>query len=203
MLLHTFAKRMYCSGTSLKVKPPLHVFGIEGRYVSALYSAGHTLKQLEKVEESLRVLSVEIIKPRVVDFIETSMISRNEKAAMLKSFGTSAGLPSAATNFLEIVAENGRLKKLRRMITLFLAVMVAHRNEALCEVITANPLDNETRAALVEALKKLAKGKNITLTERVDPSIIGGVIVGVEDKHVDMSIARKIQMYTDILKESI
>lgn len=113
-------------------------------------------------------------------------------------------MPDCASNFLALVAENGRLKMLRKMINMFLAVMVAHRNEALCEVITAQPLDDGSRKALMDALKKFVKeGKNITLTEKVDESIIGGMIVGVEDKHIDMSIARKIQMYTDILQRSI
>lgn len=112
-------------------------------------------------------------------------------------------MPAEAANFLAVVAENGRLKYLRKMITMFLAVMVAHRKEALCEVITAKPLDDSTRSSLMAALKKFAKGKNIQLTEKVDPSIIGGMVVGVEDKHIDMSISRKIQMYTDILKQSI
>lgn len=113
-------------------------------------------------------------------------------------------MPQAACNFLGLVAENGRLKKLKKIITMFLAVMVAHRNEALCEVITAKPLDSSSRTILMDALKKLVKGgKNIQLTEKVDPSIIGGMIVGVEDKHIDMSISRKIQMYTDLLKQSV
>lgn len=112
-------------------------------------------------------------------------------------------MPAAATNFLAVVAENGRLKKLRKMIVMFLAVMVAHRKEALCEVITAKALDSSQRQSLMDALKKLSKGKNIQLTEKIDPSIIGGMIVGVEDKHIDMSIARKILMYTEILKQSI
>lgn len=119
-------------------------------------------------------------------------------------FFTFSGMPQSASNFLALVAENGRLKMLRKMINMFLAVMVAHRNEALCEVITAKPLDDGSRKALMDALKKFVKeGKNITLTEKVDASIIGGMIVGVEDKHIDMSIARKIQKYTDILQQSI
>lgn len=113
-------------------------------------------------------------------------------------------MPDTASNFLGVVAENGRLKLLRRMINMFLAVMVAHRNESLCEVITANPLDEGTRKALIDALKKFVKSvKNIQLTEKVDESIIGGMIVGIEDKHIDMSIAKKMQMYTNILKQSI
>ncbi|XP_028174674.1 ATP synthase subunit O, mitochondrial-like [Ostrinia furnacalis] len=190
--------------TSLGTKPPIPVFGIEGRYVSALYSAALQMKQVEDVEKHLRALQGELRKPAMLDFIETSVISRAAKAKLLEEVGAKAGMPPAAVNFLSIVAENGRLKLLRRMVNMFLAVMVAHRNEALCEVITAKPLDGSTRTALMDALNKFVKGgKKIQLTEKVDPSIIGGMIVGVEDKHIDMSISRKIQMYTDILKQSL
>lgn len=113
-------------------------------------------------------------------------------------------MPAAGYNFLACVAENGRLKMLRKMINMFLTIMVAHRKEAQCEVITAEPLDDGSREALMSALKKFVKeGKTISLKETVDPSIMGGMIVGVEDKHIDMSIARKIQRYTEILKQSI
>ncbi|CAK1547169.1 unnamed protein product [Leptosia nina] len=195
--------RNMCSQAK-STKPPLSIFGIEGRYVNALYSAALQMKQIEQVEKHLQALQKELVKPKVVDFVETSMISSADKAKLLKEVAEKSGMPPAAINFLEVVAENGRLKMLRKMITLFSAVMVAHRNEALCEVITAKPLDDSTRKTLMEALKKFVKGgKNITLTEKVDSSIIGGMIVGVEDKHIDMSIARKVQMYTEILKQSV
>ncbi|CAG9786185.1 unnamed protein product [Diatraea saccharalis] len=185
-------------------KPPIPVFGVEGRYVTALYSAALQMQQIDDVEKHLRALQKELLKPTVVDFIETSMISSVAKAKLMQEVGQQAGMPAAAINFLSLVAENGRLKKLRRMITMFLAVMVAHRNEALCEVITAKPLDSNDRSSLMDALQKFVKGnKKIQLTEKVDPSIIGGMIVGVEDKHIDMSIARKVQRYTDILKQSL
>ncbi|XP_053607202.1 ATP synthase subunit O, mitochondrial-like [Plodia interpunctella] len=204
MLRTLFIRRMCSAQTSATKKPPIPVFGIEGRYVTALYSGASQLNQLEDVEKSLRALQKELTKPKIIDFVETSMISAANKAKLLAEIAKSAGMPAAAVNFLTVVAENNRLKKLRRMITMFMAVMVAHRNEALCEVITAKPLDDSARKSLMDALKKFVKqGKNITLTEKVDPSIIGGMIVGIEDKHIDMSIARKIQMYTDILKQSV
>ncbi|CAG4979945.1 unnamed protein product [Colias eurytheme] len=185
-------------------KTPLAVYGIEGRYVSALYSAALQMKQIEQVEKHLLALQKELLKPKVVDFVETSMISSADKAKLMKEVGEEVGMPPAAINFLTLVAENGRLKMLRKMITMFSAVMVAHRNEARCEVITAKPLDDSTRKTLMEALKKLTKGgKNVQLTEKIDSSIIGGMIVGIEDKHIDMSIARKVQMYTDILKQAV
>ncbi|KOB77814.1 H+ transporting ATP synthase O subunit isoform 1 [Operophtera brumata] len=196
--------RFQSGETTLANKPPVAVFGVEGRYVSALYSAASQMKQLDEVEKHLRELRKILLKPKIIDFIESSLIPRAGKSKLLLEVGKAAGMPDAASNFLALVAENGRLKMLRKMINMFLAVMVAHRNEALCEVITAKPLDESTRKSLMDALGKFVKeGKKITLTEKVDPTIIGGMIVGVEDKHMDMSIARKIQTYTEILQRSL
>ncbi|XP_075973552.1 ATP synthase subunit O, mitochondrial-like [Anticarsia gemmatalis] len=203
-MFRTFVRNFAAEAAKPGKRPPISVFGIEGRYVTALYSAASQMNQLVAVEKSLRDLQKALTKPKIIDFIETSLISRGGKAKLLKEIATSASMPPAAANFLEIVAENGRLKLLRRMINMFLAVMVAHRNEALCEVITAKPLEGDARTALMEALTKFTKGgKKITLTEKIDESIIGGMIVGVEDKHIDLSIAKKIQVYTAILKEAV
>nr|XP_034831018.1 ATP synthase subunit O, mitochondrial-like [Maniola hyperantus] len=195
--------RKMCSAPKSK-NTPIPVFGVEGRYVAALYSAALQLKQLDEVEKHLRGLQKELIKPKIIDFLETSMVTSADKAKLFKQVGEESGMPPTAVNFLAVVAENGRLKLLKRIIQTFITVMVAHRNEALCEVVTAKPLDDSSRQAVMKALKTLVqKGKNIQLTEKVDPSIIGGLIVGVEDKHIDLSIARRIQMYTDILKQSV
>ncbi|XP_061713403.1 ATP synthase subunit O, mitochondrial-like [Cydia pomonella] len=201
-MLRLFARNM-CSAAQVK-RPPIQVFGVEGRYVTALYSAASQKGELEEVDKHLRILEKELYKPKMIDFLETSVVSRVQKAKILQEAAKQVGMPETAANFLGLVAENGRLKKLKRMITMFLTVMVAHNNKALCEVITASPLDDGARQSLMDALKKFVKGdKKIELTEKVDPSIIGGMIVGVEDKHIDMSISRKIQMYTDILKQSV
>ncbi|KAI8435948.1 hypothetical protein MSG28_004114 [Choristoneura fumiferana] len=167
--------RQMCSSAGASKKTPIPVFGIEGRYVTALYSAASQKNQLDEVDKHLRSLQQELLKPKIVDFIESSMVSSAEKAKLLIDVAKQAGMPDTAANFLGIVAENGRLKKLRRMINMFTAVMVAHKNMALCEVITAKPLDEGTRKSLMDALQKFVKGeKKIELTERVDPSIIGG-----------------------------
>ncbi|KAJ8728124.1 hypothetical protein PYW08_016509 [Mythimna loreyi] len=182
-------------------KPPISIFGLEGRYVSALYSAASQMNELEKVEKSLINLQKELKKPKIVDFCATSLISRAAKAKLLIAISNEAGMPKSMTNFLGLVAENGRLKLLDRMIKMYLAVMVAHRNEALCEVITADPLDDATRTKLVNILKRFVPaGKKIQLQELVKPDAIGGVVIGFEDKHIDMTIAKRITLYRGRIK---
>ncbi|XP_022834432.1 ATP synthase subunit O, mitochondrial-like [Spodoptera litura] len=156
--------------------------GLDGCSVSAPYSAAHQNHELEAKENSLRGLQKVLTRPKVVDFIATSLIPRPVKAKLLMDIGKAA-------------TENVRLKHLCRMINLYHTVMVAHRNEALCEVITAEPLDNRTKRALRDILQKFIKSGKKNFED-----IIGGIIVGFENKHVDLSIARSLNDYRESLQ---
>ncbi|OWR46672.1 hypothetical protein KGM_200375 [Danaus plexippus plexippus] len=73
------------------ISTPIPVFGVEGRYIAALYSAASQMNQLDEVEKSLRSLLKELEKPKVLDFCETSMISSAEKSKLLQDVGEQTG----------------------------------------------------------------------------------------------------------------
>lgn len=75
-----------CTGIAL-----LLISGVEGRYVSALYSAASQMKQLEEVEKHLRGLQKVLVKPTIIDFVETNLISRAGKAKLMLDVGKAAG----------------------------------------------------------------------------------------------------------------
>ena len=82
--------------------------------------------------------------------------------------------------------------------------MAANRGELLCRVITAKPLDDKLRNELNAVLKQFSKqGEKVTMDTSVDPAIMGGMIVEIGDRYIDMSIASKIKTYTDILTSNV
>ncbi|XP_011646342.1 ATP synthase subunit O, mitochondrial [Pogonomyrmex barbatus] len=184
------------------VKPPIQVFGLEGRYATALYSAASKQKALDTVEKDLISFQGLLKKDAAfVDFIKNPSIKRKDKVEAFKAIGKKANLNPATENLLTLLAENGRLSKINVIINLYKQLMAANRGEVVCEVITAIPLDAELKTKLESTLKRLLqKGQTILLTTKVDPSIIGGMIVSVGDKYVDMSVASKIKMYTDLIQ---
>lgn len=137
----------------------------------------------------------------LIDFIKNPSIKRKDKVEAFKTIGSKVNLNPATGNLLILLAENSRLSKLNIIINLYKLLMAANRGEVICEVITANPLDADTKTKLESTLKRLLKkGQTILLTTKVDPSIIGGMIVSVGDKYIDMSVASKIKMYTDLIE---
>lgn len=73
-----------------------------------------------------------------------------------------------------------------------------------CEVTTAKPLDQSQRQKLEGVLKSFVKSnETINVAAKVDPAIIGGMIVSIGDRYVDMSVASKIKKYTEIISAPV
>lgn len=136
------------------VKPPIQIFGIEGRYASALYSAASKQKALEAVEKDLKSFQTTIKgDPKLKDFILNPTIKRSLKAAALKDAASQVKFNPATGFLLETMAENGRLNKLDAVINAYKLIMSAQRGEIVCEVITAKPLGDAQRKELEGQLK--------------------------------------------------
>jgi F-type H+-transporting ATPase subunit O len=136
------------------VKPPVQVFGLEGRYACALYSAASKQKSLEAVEKDLTALQKSMkADVHFRDTLINPTIKRSAKAVALKDSAKSVGWAPATGNLLEVLAENGRLNKLNTIIDHYKLIMSAHRGEVVCEVVTAKALDNAQRKDLENALK--------------------------------------------------
>lgn len=66
------------------------------------------------------------------------------------------------------------------------------------------PLDGAKQKQLTEALQGfLKKGEKLSLNLAVDPAVIGGMVVEIGDKYVDMSTATKVRQMTNLLKEAV
>ncbi|XP_055374353.1 ATP synthase subunit O, mitochondrial [Condylostylus longicornis] len=192
------------SSASQMVKPPVQVFGTEGRYATALYSAATKMKQLDQVEKDLKSLQATMKSDaKLRDMIVSPIINRKVMANALKDTTKQLRMSEATSNLLQTMADNGRLKRLDGIINSFNTIMAAHRGEVVCEVVTAKPLDDSQRKQLEGALKKFLKGnQSLQLSARVDPSLIGGMVVSIGDKYIDMSIASKVKLYTDLISQT-
>lgn len=114
------------------VKPPVQVFGIEGRYATALYSAASKQKQLDIVEKELVNFQGSMkTDVKLREFIENPTIKRNLKSEGLKAVCSKISLSPQSTNLLQLLAENGRLKRINQVINAFKVIMAAHRGEVI------------------------------------------------------------------------
>lgn len=187
------------------VRTPVAVYGIDGRYASALYSAASKQKALDAVEKDLLKVEAQIKKdPTLAQFLFNPAVNKALKVDGLGGVADKMKLNPLSKNLLLAIAENNRFSLIPSVVSTFSTIMAAHRGEVLCEVTTAKPLDaamsKEIEAALGGFLKK---GQKAQVTYKVDPSIIGGVVVSVGDKFCDMSMATKLNKYSELIKAAV
>ncbi|XP_051999218.1 ATP synthase subunit O, mitochondrial-like [Xyrauchen texanus] len=185
------------------IRPPIQVYGVEGRYATALFSAASKQKNLDQVELELGRVASLIKDPKLSSLVMNPHIKRNIKQKTFVDALTKAKLSTITINLINVLAENGRLTLTPDVIAAFSKMMSAHRGEVTCSVTTAQPLSAANLAELKVALNDfLAKGETIKLETKSDPSILGGMIVSIGDKYVDMSTKTKIQKLTKLIRET-
>lgn len=187
------------------VVPPAQVFGLEGRYATALYSAAVKSKKIDQVDQDLtRVSKLLKSDARLAEFLNNPLHNKTAKSAAFAKLLTGLKVSDLTLNMFNVMGLNGRLGRSAQVLASFATIMSAHRGEVPTEVVTARPLEAKETQELQSVLASFAKpGQKLQVSFRVDPSIVGGMTVAIGDKFVDMSTASKIRLYHNVLKQSI
>ncbi len=197
---------MFSSSSSVAqmVKPPLAVFGTEGRYASALYSAASKQKSLDAVEKDLKSFGDQLKRDaRLKEFLSDPSVKKTLKADGLASACDKMKMNALSKNLFLAMAENGRYAQMNGVVNAFGAIMAAHRGEVVCTVTSAKPLDAGVKKEVESAIAGFLKGNEKSLISyTVDEKIVGGMVVSIGDKFVDMSMATKLKKYEDIIKSA-
>lgn len=128
--------------------------------------------------------------PRVRQFLETPRIDAEDKKDVLrKTFG--GRVPPLLLNFLLVVVDKRRQRLLGRIAVEYAALVDDFENRVHVDVTVARPLDDETSAALERRLSAFL-GKTAVPHLRVEPAILGGVVVRSGDTIYDGSLRRRL-----------
>jgi len=177
------------------------VSGMAGRYASALYDLALEQRALDSVKADLdrfdaMIEGSEDLNRLVRSPVFTAEEQKNALAAILEK----AGIGGITANFLRLVAQKRRLFAVREMVRAFRAFVARHKGEARAEVTVAEPLSENHLNALKAALKSTTK-KEVALDIRVDPAILGGLIVKLGSRMVDASLKTKLNSIKLAMKE--
>jgi F-type H+-transporting ATPase subunit delta len=176
------------------------VSGVAERYAAALFDLALDDEALDSVEADLALLSALIdgnVDLRRLVF--SPVFSADEQQRAIGAVADRAGVGEIVGNLVRLMARNRRLFALPGVIRAFTARLAAHRGEVTAEVVSARPLSDEQAAALKAALKE-SLGKEVAVDARVDPAILGGLIVRVGSRMIDGSIRSRLTSMKTQLK---
>ncbi|MBI1777273.1 MAG: F0F1 ATP synthase subunit delta [Proteobacteria bacterium] len=173
---------------------------IAERYASALYDLADTAKALDQLAADLReVKRMVAAAPDLARLIRSPVITRAEQTRALVEIASKAGFHDLTRRFLGAVAGNRRLFALVATIDAFLAELARRRGEMTAEVTSATPLKAPQVEALAQALRS-ATGSKITVDLKVEPGLIGGLVVRLGSRMVDTSLQTKLKRLQLVMK---
>lgn len=167
--------------------------GLAGRYAKALFALADEAKQLDAVADDLRSLARMIGgSADLTRLIRSPVLSRADQGKALAAVLDKAGIGDLTRRFAGVVAANRRLFVLPDMIKAFLAELASRRGEATAEVVSAKELTEQQKQALLDSLRR-AVGTAVAVEARVDPGLLGGLVVKIGSRMVDSSLRTKLQ----------
>ena len=171
------------------------------RYATALFELAEDAKAIETVEKDLDRLDKMIDESADLKrLIRSPVYSSEEQAKALSAVFSRAEISGLVSNIGGLLARNRRLFVLPDVIRGYRALAATHRGEVTADVVSAEPLSDDQAAALGDALKE-STGKDVKLSRKVDPALIGGLVVRLGSRMIDTSLRTKLNSLKIALKE--
>jgi len=161
-------------------------------YAEALFQVARAEEMLDRVEEELTRLNKSLdSNAELREFLSTPQISSDgKKSALFQIFG--GKISPITLHWMNTVVDQGRQRRLPVIIEAFLKLTEDARDKITAEVITSIPLSEDLSKRLEQELSKITK-KRVFLKPMVDDSILGGVIVKIENKVIDGSVRHRLE----------
>jgi F-type H+-transporting ATPase subunit delta len=175
--------------------------GIARRYAQALFALAEEKQILDEVEKTYQ---------QVIDTIESNadlnqvmyhqiIPAGSKKEIFRKIFGNTVA--PLVMNFFMLLIDKRRERYLRQIYQEFMLYVNKARNVMEAEVRSTVALAPNEALKLQQQLEA-ATGKSVQLSLKVDPTLIGGVIVRIGDRVIDGSVATRLQQLGETLKQA-
>ncbi|GAA6004316.1 F1F0 ATP synthase subunit 5 [Rhodotorula paludigena] len=204
------AVRTYATQASASTAPPIQIQGLAGKYAGALFTAAAKNNALQAVETDLKGVQSTVGKDaKIHEFLSNPVLSAADKSAGIDALLKAAspkGASDLTRNLFQVLSENGRLYETDKVVEGFLEIMSAHRGEVKVVITSAVPLEKDLQKRLEDSLKSsqlAAAGKSLIFENRVNEAVLGGLVVDVADKTVDLSVASRVSRLNAALAEGL
>ncbi len=177
------------------------ISGVAERYARALFDLSLEEKAIDATETDLG--RIEAIMNESEDFmrlVKSPVFTSDEQLAAVSALLDKAKIEGIVGNFVRVVTSNRRLFSLPGIIKAFRKILSTHRGEQVAEVTSAHPLTDDELEALKASIKD-ALGKDIAIDAKVDPELLGGLVVKVGSQMIDSSVRTKLNSLKIALKE--
>jgi F-type H+-transporting ATPase subunit delta len=177
------------------------VSGMAGRYASALFELALEAKSIDAVKGDLERFDALVADHADLRrLVRSPVFGAEEQGRALAPVLDKAGIGGLAAQFLLAVAANRRLFAVHDMIGAYGLLVARHKGEVSAQVTAAEKLSDARLGEIRDALKSVT-GKDVRINLKVDPAIIGGLVVKLGSRMVDSSLRTKLNAIKHAMKE--
>jgi F-type H+-transporting ATPase subunit delta len=175
--------------------------GMAGRYATALFELALEGSAVDAVKTDLDRFDALIADSAdLARLVRSPVFTADEQAKALTAVLDKAGISGISAQFLKVVTSNRRLFAVRDMIRGYRALVARHKGEVTAQVTLAEQPSAAHLDAIKQALTAVAK-KDVQVDVKVDPAIIGGLVVKLGSRMVDSSLRTKLNAIKHAMKE--
>jgi len=168
--------------------------GLAGSYANALFELAQDHKVVDAVSADLASLRRALeTSPDLARLVRSPVFSAADHAKALNAILEKMGAQALTTKFVLLLAQKRRLFILIHVITAFESLLAKSRGETEAEVTAARAL-NDSEIAELKSVLKSKLGKEPRLHSKIDPTLLGGLVVRVGDEVIDGSIAHRLDV---------
>lgn len=171
------------------------------RYAEAFFSIAKEREKIDEYQQELEVVVQEINQiEHLKEYLAHLLIpTRDKKETIIKVLGNKVS--EITLNFICMIIDKRRERYIELIVEEYKNMADDFRNITKAELISAREIPEEQVAVLAEKLSQ-ATGKIVKLTQKVDPSLLGGVKIRVGDQIIDGTVAKKLETLRETLKQA-
>ncbi len=178
------------------------VSGVSGRYATALFELARDEKAIDAVAADLDKFDAMLNESADLRrLVRSPVFSAEAQLKALAAVLDKAGIGGVSAKFLKVLTANRRLFAVADVIRAFRALVAKFKGEASADITVAEALSDKNLDALKAALKSVT-GKDVTLNMKIDPAIIGGLVVKLGSRMIDSSLRTKLNSIKHAMKEA-
>jgi F-type H+-transporting ATPase subunit delta len=163
----------------------------QARYAQALYEAASEHGRLDEVRRELTWLVGTVREvPHLRALLVDPALSPTRRAELLRDLLEPSD--ELVRNFALLLAENGRLDELEEIASEFEDLVARAERRLRVQLTTARELSDEEAKAIIDRIGEVA-GRPVEATRRVDPSLIGGLVLQAGSLRLDASVRGRLE----------
>jgi F-type H+-transporting ATPase subunit delta len=164
---------------------------ISVRYARAIFQSALEKKNLDKVYQDMIFISEICNNPETKEFLKSPIIIPSKKEAVFHGM-LKGNVEDVTLSLLDLIVKNGRESFIPMIALNFIHETKKYKGITESELTTAVKVDDSVRKQVTDLISDIFKTK-VELKENIDPGIIGGFILQIDDKYIDASIKNKLR----------